>query len=67
MLTWYDTRVTHDINFLFCLQNGSINVMYSTPSIYVKYVNSNKNVTWSTKSDDFFPYASAPHSFWTGM
>uniref|UniRef100_A0A1X7U3R1 Alpha-mannosidase n=1 Tax=Amphimedon queenslandica TaxID=400682 RepID=A0A1X7U3R1_AMPQE len=46
--------------------NGSINVMYSTPSKYVKYVNSNKDVTWSTKSDDFFPYASAPHSFWTG-
>lgn len=24
------------------------------------------NLTWTTKSDDFFPYASDPHAFWTG-
>ena len=41
--------------------------MYSTPSIYLKYVNENKDVTWSTKSDDFFPYADRPYSFWTGI
>ena len=48
------------------IQNGSVNVMYSTPSIYVNYVNKDKDFTLSTKSDDFFPYASAPWSYWTG-
>lgn len=24
------------------------------------------NITWPTKSDDFFPYASDPHAYWTG-
>jgi len=42
-----------------------INVFYSTPSCYVKSVNEG-NVTWGTKQDDYFPYASGPHSYWTG-
>ncbi|XP_054258367.1 lysosomal alpha-mannosidase isoform X2 [Macrosteles quadrilineatus] len=46
--------------------NGSnINLMYSTPSCYLKALNDEK-LQWSTKQDDFFPYASDPHSFWTG-
>ena len=49
------------------IQNGSVNVMYSTPSIYVNYFNKDKDFTLSTKSDDFFPYASAPWSYWTVM
>uniref|UniRef100_H2Z3Z0 Alpha-mannosidase n=1 Tax=Ciona savignyi TaxID=51511 RepID=H2Z3Z0_CIOSA len=37
----------------------------------MKYVNSavrykNCFFLWSVKSDDFFPYADAPHQFWTG-
>lgn len=24
------------------------------------------NLTWTSKTDDFFPYASDPHAFWTG-
>ncbi|KAG8221971.1 hypothetical protein J437_LFUL007812 [Ladona fulva] len=24
------------------------------------------NITWPTKDDDFFPYASDPHTYWTG-
>lgn len=24
------------------------------------------DITWPTKSDDFFPYASDPHAYWTG-
>ena len=40
--------------------------MYSTPSIYLKYLNEEKNVMWSTKSDDFFPYADSPWDYWTG-
>ncbi|XP_033224967.1 lysosomal alpha-mannosidase-like [Belonocnema kinseyi] len=47
-------------------RNGSTHhAIYSTPSCYLKAVN-NKNSLWTTKSDDFFPYASDPHSYWTG-
>ncbi|RZF46632.1 hypothetical protein LSTR_LSTR014959 [Laodelphax striatellus] len=46
--------------------NGSkINLLYSTPSCYVKSVNED-NLSLTTKDDDFFPYASDPNSFWTG-
>ncbi|XP_059158649.1 lysosomal alpha-mannosidase-like [Physella acuta] len=46
--------------------NGSnINFLYSTPSCYVKAVNDD-NATWTTKEDDFFPYADSDHSYWTG-
>ncbi|XP_011645218.1 lysosomal alpha-mannosidase isoform X2 [Pogonomyrmex barbatus] len=47
-------------------RNGStVNVIYSTPSCYLKALN-DLNLQWPTKSDDFFPYASDPHSYWTG-
>ncbi|XP_012222573.1 lysosomal alpha-mannosidase isoform X2 [Linepithema humile] len=47
-------------------RNGStVNVIYSTPSCYLKALN-DKNFQWPSKSDDFFPYASDPHSYWTG-
>ncbi|KYN17373.1 Lysosomal alpha-mannosidase [Trachymyrmex cornetzi] len=47
-------------------RNGSIvNVIYSTPLCYLKALN-DLNLQWPTKSDDFFPYASDPHSYWTG-
>ncbi|CAH0546840.1 unnamed protein product [Brassicogethes aeneus] len=44
------------------------NLIYSTPSCYVKavYDETKGKKKWLTKSDDFFPYASDPHSFWTG-
>ena len=46
--------------------NGSnINLLYSTPLCYT-YALNKANVNWTTKSDDFFPYASDPHSYWTG-
>jgi len=43
----------------------NINVMYSTPSCYLKSIH-DSNKTWTVKTDDFFPYASDPHAFWTG-
>ncbi|KAF5294473.1 hypothetical protein FQR65_LT01599 [Abscondita terminalis] len=50
--------------------NGSrYNLLYSTPSCYLKAVHNEakKNgLKYSTKTDDFFPYASDPHSYWTG-
>lgn len=47
-------------------ESGSdINLFYSTPSCYLKSLH-DANITWPEKSDDFFPYASDSHSFWTG-
>lgn len=46
--------------------NGSkVNLLYSTPSCYL-YAVHQTNQTYTTKSDDFFPYASRSHTFWTG-
>ena len=46
--------------------NGSdVNLLYSTPSCYLKSLNE-AGKTWPTKSDDFFPYASDPHAYWSG-
>ena len=52
--------------------NGSIvgvgkkmNIFYSTPSCYLKAIN-DVGKTWPIKTDDFFPYASDPHAYWTG-
>ena len=42
-----------------------MNVFYSTPSCYL-YALNKANRTWTSKTDDFFPYASKPHGFWTG-
>ncbi|XP_065340981.1 lysosomal alpha-mannosidase [Cloeon dipterum] len=46
-------------------KNPDLNLFYSTPTCYLQAVNS-ANVTWSTKDDDFFPYPSDQHSYWTG-
>lgn len=41
------------------------NVFYSSPSCYIKALNE-ANQHWPVKTDDFFPYASDPHAYWTG-
>lgn len=47
-------------------RNGSaFNLFYSTPSCYLKALN-DAGLFWPKKSDDFFPYASDPHAYWTG-
>ncbi len=42
-----------------------MNVFYSTPSCYL-YALNKAGRTWTSKSDDFFPYARTPHGFQTG-
>ena len=49
-----------------------IEALYSTPSCYLKglyedYINLYPDYQWSEKTDDFFPYASGDHSYWTGF
>ncbi|KAL4648547.1 lysosomal alpha-mannosidase [Arapaima gigas] len=46
-------------------QGSKVNVLYSTPSCYLQGLHQ-ANLTWSVKTDDFFPYADGPHDFWTG-
>ncbi|XP_066563843.1 lysosomal alpha-mannosidase isoform X2 [Amia ocellicauda] len=46
-------------------QGSGVNVLYSTPSCYLQELH-RANLTWPVKTDDFFPYADTPHSFWTG-
>lgn len=44
-------------------------MFYSTPSCYVKAVLEDalkKEITFPIKTDDFFPYASDSHAYWTG-
>ncbi|GLV45786.1 Lysosomal alpha-mannosidase II [Carabus blaptoides fortunei] len=45
--------------------NTNTRIFYSTPSCYLKAVHA-ENLKWSVKTDDFFPYASDPHSYWSG-
>ncbi len=47
-------------------ENGTaINVFYSTPSCYLYALNKAEK-EWTSKTDDFFPYANAPFQYWTG-
>jgi len=50
-------------------KNGTVNVQYSTPSLYVKAKNeesAKQSTEWPVKTDDGFPYANDEHSYWTG-
>ncbi|XP_057335979.1 lysosomal alpha-mannosidase-like [Microplitis mediator] len=47
------------------MYGSAVNVFYSTPSCYLKSLH-DAQLSWTTKSDDFFPYSSDPHAFWTG-
>ncbi|EFA08767.1 lysosomal alpha-mannosidase [Tribolium castaneum] len=49
--------------------NDKVNLLYSTPSCYIKAVNDEataKNLEFTLKTDDFFPYGSDSHTYWTG-
>ncbi|KAN0052802.1 hypothetical protein ACTA71_006909 [Dictyostelium dimigraforme] len=42
-----------------------LNLLYSTPSIYIEAVNA-ADLEWNVKTDDLFPYADDAYSYWTG-
>lgn len=46
-------------------EGSRFNLFYSTPSCYIKALNDH-GVSWPSKTDDFFPYGSDAHSYWTG-
>ncbi|PAV90795.1 hypothetical protein WR25_06244 [Diploscapter pachys] len=47
----------------------NVTVFYSTPACYYKAIQDaalQQKITWPTKDDDFFPYASNVHAYWAG-
>ncbi|XP_078036305.1 lysosomal alpha-mannosidase II isoform X1 [Augochlora pura] len=61
---WY-TNLDRLIRYVREAKGSEVNIFYSTPSCYLKALN-DANLQWPTKEDDFFPYASDAHSYWTG-
>ncbi|GAV72796.1 Glyco_hydro_38 domain-containing protein/Glyco_hydro_38C domain-containing protein/Alpha-mann_mid domain-containing protein [Cephalotus follicularis] len=53
-------KLIHYVN-----KDGRVNAQYSTPSIYTDAKNA-ANESWPLKTDDYFPYADGPNSYWTG-
>ncbi|KAJ8644238.1 hypothetical protein MRB53_005986 [Persea americana] len=53
-------KLIHYVN-----EDGRVNALYSTPSIYTdaKYA---ANESWPLKTDDFFPYAERVNAYYTG-
>lgn len=47
----------------FKINGLPVRLVYSTPSCYLEAIKGQK---MTTKKDDFFPYASDPHAYWTG-
>lgn len=43
----------------------NVKMFYSTPSIYADAIKAS-GADLPSKTDDFFPYADGPHSYWTG-
>jgi lysosomal alpha-mannosidase len=71
-LKWVFTLVLTHILF-WCFRgfkdHDKYNVIYSTPSCYIQAVQDEiqkNSIKLEEKTDDFFPYASEAHSFWTG-
>ncbi|XP_030573183.1 lysosomal alpha-mannosidase-like [Drosophila novamexicana] len=47
------------------VEGSKVNVFYSTPSCYLNELHQ-MQLTWPEKTQDFFPYSSDSHSYWTG-
>ena len=45
---------------------SNIELIYSTPSMYVDAVKA-EEIKWPTKYDDMFPYADFDAAYWTGF
>ncbi|CAN1827023.1 Alpha-mannosidase At3g26720 [Linum perenne] len=60
--SWYRQmdKFIHYVN-----QDGRVNVLYSTPSMYTDAKHA-ADEEWPLKTGDFFPYADHPNAYWTG-
>ncbi|XP_061344400.1 probable alpha-mannosidase At5g13980 [Gastrolobium bilobum] len=60
--TWFRQldKFIHYVN-----QDGRVQALYSTPSIYTDAKHA-ANEAWPIKTDDFFPYADRVNAYWTG-
>ncbi|KAK7410985.1 hypothetical protein VNO78_02279 [Psophocarpus tetragonolobus] len=60
--TWFRQmdKFIHYVN-----QDGRVNALYSTPSIYTDAKHA-ANEAWPIKTDDYFPYADRVNAYWTG-
>ncbi|RHX97574.1 hypothetical protein DYB25_005583 [Aphanomyces astaci] len=45
-------------------QEGRVNVFYSTLGNYTDVKLQDKSLQWTTKTDDFFPYADRANGYW---
>ncbi|KAK7789692.1 hypothetical protein R5R35_011513 [Gryllus longicercus] len=64
--TWY-SNLEQVIRYVNANQDigKKFNILYSTPNCYLKAVK-DVNFIWTTFKNDFFPYASNGHNFWSG-
>lgn len=53
------------IHYINLLNGTNLNAFYSTPSAYLK-TKLDSGIEFPVKTDDLFPYADNPHSYWTG-
>ncbi|CDP17307.1 unnamed protein product [Coffea canephora] len=60
--TWFRNmdKLIHYVN-----EDGRVNALYSTPSIYTEAKYASKE-SWPLKTDDYFPYADCINAYWTG-
>ncbi|KAM6583976.1 hypothetical protein CsatB_010978 [Cannabis sativa] len=60
--TWFRQmdKFIHYVN-----QDGRVNALYSTPSIYTDAKHA-ADEYWPLKSEDYFPYADKQNAYWTG-
>ncbi|XP_022775428.1 alpha-mannosidase-like [Durio zibethinus] len=60
--SWFNQmdKLIHYVN-----EDGRVNALYSTPSIYTDAKNA-ANESWPLKTDDYFPYADGQNAYWTG-
>ncbi|KAL0464040.1 UNVERIFIED_CONTAM: putative alpha-mannosidase [Sesamum latifolium] len=60
--TWFRNmdKLIHYVN-----QDGRVNALYSTPSLYTDAKHA-LNESWPLKTDDYFPYADRINAYWTG-
>ena len=61
----YFKNIDRLIDYIEKHSEWGVKIFYSTPSEYINSINK-LNIEYDVKTDDFMPYADAPHAYWTG-